>query len=668
MSFLYPSFFYGLLFLVIPIIIHFFNFQRPKRVYFTNIGFLKQIKSDTNAKNRLKHLLVLLARLAFITALVLAFAQPIFSSKIRPNTHSKSAYVSIYIDNSWSMTNTINDITLLDKAYEYLESLSKAFDYGIKFQRLDNETGQSIQGFYDREDLDFNKHYSSLGLSATDVQHQQIEAFKRQSSPSDNSIFWLSDFQKTTFNLDEVKIDKTQKYYLLPFIGNVKDNLYIDSVWLNKPFIRSKENAVCYVQLHNLSQTAFNNVVIKLLIEAKEVSNQIINLKPNTKERVELNFVFNKPGSKRCTIIIEDYALDFDNRYYFILPSIESIKIAHLSHSSQDFIKNVYSEEQFFQYVALNYNTLDYNSLKDFDLIIMENISDINPTLANEIHVLNQKGLDLVIFPHPESNLESYKQLLVQDIEQVSTATKTALAPPQLESSIFKDVLLKVQPDMTMPKAQPVWTWQGLHDNILNYKDGKPFLSLLNYNSSKVYLFATPLDFNFTDLPYHAIFVPIMYKIALKSIEAITPLAHRMDDKLISLKLKGAKKNLILALQHTDQRIIPPQSLIDNQIIFDPPSATLEAGFYDLIDNANDSLLGYIAFNYAKAESILNETESTLKAFADQHDNVAILDVNDKDTFLASLEESQGHLALWAYCLALALVFLLLEILLIRFR
>ncbi|MBT8220109.1 MAG: BatA domain-containing protein, partial [Bacteroidia bacterium] len=76
MQFLYPSFLWALLLLAVPIIIHLFHFRRFKKVLFTNVRFLKELKEETTARSKLKNLLVLLARLLALAALVLAFAQP----------------------------------------------------------------------------------------------------------------------------------------------------------------------------------------------------------------------------------------------------------------------------------------------------------------------------------------------------------------------------------------------------------------------------------------------------------------------------------------------------------------------------------------------------------------------------------------------------------------
>jgi len=47
MQFLYPSFLWALLALAIPIIIHLFYFRRFKKVFFTNVKFLKEVKEET---------------------------------------------------------------------------------------------------------------------------------------------------------------------------------------------------------------------------------------------------------------------------------------------------------------------------------------------------------------------------------------------------------------------------------------------------------------------------------------------------------------------------------------------------------------------------------------------------------------------------------------------
>ena len=98
MQFLFPSVLWVLLALAIPIIIHLFHFRRFKKVYFTNVKFLKEIKEEKSTRNKLRNLLVLLSRLAAMACLIFAFAQPFLAKEDSAKTGKN--YVSIFLDNS----------------------------------------------------------------------------------------------------------------------------------------------------------------------------------------------------------------------------------------------------------------------------------------------------------------------------------------------------------------------------------------------------------------------------------------------------------------------------------------------------------------------------------------------------------------------------------------
>src|ERR1035437_4830962 len=115
MNFTYPAFLFALSAIAIPIIIHLFNFRKFKTIYFSNVRFLKEVKQETQAKSKLKHLLVLAARILAIIFLVLAFVQPFISSENKKVLIGNKAS-SIYIDNSFSMDAMNKKCTLLDEA------------------------------------------------------------------------------------------------------------------------------------------------------------------------------------------------------------------------------------------------------------------------------------------------------------------------------------------------------------------------------------------------------------------------------------------------------------------------------------------------------------------------------------------------------------------------
>ena len=76
MQFVYPYFLFGLFLISIPVIIHLFNFRKFKKIYFSNILFLRELKQETQKESKIRHLLVLFSRILAIACLVFAFAQP----------------------------------------------------------------------------------------------------------------------------------------------------------------------------------------------------------------------------------------------------------------------------------------------------------------------------------------------------------------------------------------------------------------------------------------------------------------------------------------------------------------------------------------------------------------------------------------------------------------
>ncbi len=121
MSFLYPSFLWGLIALSIPIIVHLFNFRRAKKVYFSNVAFLENVKQRSSSKLKIKYLLVLACRLLVIAFLVFAFAQPFIPGKEKGLDGTN---VKIYLDNSQSSSNiTDNDLSGLNTGISFMEEI-----------------------------------------------------------------------------------------------------------------------------------------------------------------------------------------------------------------------------------------------------------------------------------------------------------------------------------------------------------------------------------------------------------------------------------------------------------------------------------------------------------------------------------------------------------------
>ena len=120
------------------IIIHLFNFRRFKKVPFTNVVFLRELKEETSSRSRLRHLLVLLTRLLAVAFLVLAFAQPYIPSE-KQTQRAGIQTVSVFIDNSFSMEAQSREGSRLDIARNRARDIAMSYRPSDRFQVLTND-------------------------------------------------------------------------------------------------------------------------------------------------------------------------------------------------------------------------------------------------------------------------------------------------------------------------------------------------------------------------------------------------------------------------------------------------------------------------------------------------------------------------------------------------
>ncbi|MEP6795161.1 MAG: hypothetical protein ABJB16_12595, partial [Saprospiraceae bacterium] len=108
-------------------------------------------------------------------------------------------------------------------------------------------------------------------------------------------------------------------------------------------------------------------------------------------------------------------------------------------------------------------------------------------------------------------------------------------------------------------------------------------------------------------------------------------------------------------------QFIPGISALGSKILLDVQGQVKEAGFYKVTQN--DSLIASLAFNYDRRESDLALTNveelaknKMLKVWSDE----------EKTDFTQLIEETRQGKQLWKWCIILSLIFIGMEIGLIR--
>ena len=237
MNFLFPTFLYGLIALSIPIIIHLFNFRSYKVVYFSNVKFLRNIKKESKAKSQIKHIFVLIMRLLALTSLVFAFARPYIS--VAEKTNAAVNRVGIYIDNSFSTEAESKYGKLYEFAKKKALQIVDAYPTGTEFIFFNNNFSPKHQHFVDKEQL---KEFIAETKITPDVKKicevllRANNFFAKGDSVNyKNTIYLISDFQKTTADFQNINKSFDTGVILIPMEAEIQNNLFIDSVWFENP-------------------------------------------------------------------------------------------------------------------------------------------------------------------------------------------------------------------------------------------------------------------------------------------------------------------------------------------------------------------------------------------------------------------------------------------------
>jgi hypothetical protein len=668
MILLAPQFLFGLIALAVPVIIHFVQLRRPKKVYFTNVGFIKKVEKVNASQRKLKHWLILLSRVLFLSFLVLLFCQPFIPAKT--NSLSKLSEVAFYIDNSMSMQNNAEtgNHSLLDQATGEVLKIIPELPNHLNIRLLDNSFKAASNRTLTKENIPQtlgNLIYSPISRTTDNI-------FNRLNSNSPlKTTYFFSDFQKEFFEPDYLnKLDTASSINLIVIKADKKDNVYIDSVALLDELLRPNENNRLNVKVINKGQEIKNGLNLKLFIGNQLASTISLNLKPNSGTAVDIDFRVSQRGILPCRLEIEDQPVIFDNTFYFTIKTAGTIKILDIATSSNINTSKLFINEPLFKYQQVSPGNINYNQLSSADLVLVNEIENLDAALIDNLKKFVANGGKLAFVPSEKLKANNYAvffQTFGLPISQLATiSAPSALAKPDLKNPFFRNIFSQLDNRMEMPAVPQSLNLTRPELEILKYRNGNNFLSRYRLGKGDIFVFAAPLSSENNEFSRNALFVPVMYKLALSSYQNEQQLSYNFNQRTFSLPVpKTDLRKTVFTLENDSVKYIPEQKLRDGKMVFTLPAEMAQAGFYNL--KHNDSTLATLAFNYPKKESNLETYSAEELRSLITNPKVKVFESGANADFAAEVVKDTKGIPLWHYCIIFCLFFLLTEILLIRF-
>jgi hypothetical protein len=621
------------------------KWKRYKTELFTNVAFLKEVEIKSHKSRRLKELVILFLRLLAFAALILAFAKPFKPSKADSGQVTTSQNI-IYLDNSLSMGAMDGKTTIWQN---YIQDLQQNIpDKGHLTLLTNDKIYRDINVAY------FKKLLNKIDFSFRSTKHTQN--FKKISFLFDNqsnvkkNILYCSDLQQVyNETLSDSLLNSAAHYYFLAHTQKEFPNISIDSIWQTE------------------SGSDFNRFILKVSANRSELkspvsitaSNKVLwqsylDFKDSLSQRLQVNIPVQ--DSLAGTVSIADNGFQFDNTLYFNLPKIHKNKILFIGKILPEFIKKIYTPDEFVLEVSTN-GQFDINKLPDYDLIILNrsNLPDSYINLLNKY--VNDKG-NLLILPG-DWNTDDFARLLnkFHVLTEVRRDTsKVFLNKINFKQPFFKDVFTKPVSNFAYPYVKTHYRFTNLGSWLYRLSDQSPFAQIY-FRKGKIFVINSPVNTkntNFTEAA--SLVVPLFYQMG-KDRQRSQQLYYVLGEKnQISIPVSMAPDETI-HLKNQDFDMIPYQENHHRFVSITTTDLPKKAGIYDVV--YQNKTIGKLAFNYNRKENKLQ--------FLKLPENQSVEKISSIKTFWQSEQNFFKSRQLWLWFLWAALLFLIVEMLLLRF-
>lgn len=668
MKLLFPEVLWALFALSLPVIIHLFSFRTSKKVYFSDIRWLQLLQQQTNQRSRLRHLLVLLMRCLAITALVFAFAQPYFPAQIQRLASSEA--VSVYIDNSASMALSSEVGVNLEQAKAAAVAIAKNARPDDRFQLIRQESSMLEMRSMTREQfieaVDATQSVSTsrpLSLIAS-RQNEWLKAQERQ-----GRRIWLSDFQQGSQDFESIVPDTSYATSLFQFKPVAPTNLYIDTAWLSSPVVTAGKTVRLLYKVVNSGSEARTSIRVSLEINGIQKGLSTLDLAAGQTIVDTIDFSPAEFGWQKAALVLEDQLVTFDDRYFLSFDIKAAMDVLVITEQQPNaYIKALLGSDDFIRPTYLTANQLDYNRIKQYPVIVLDHLNNFASGLQLALSEAVNAGATLLYFPDaefPQAGNDLLTQLGLSGLGKVQRG-KFPVRSLALQHELFQETFSRLPEQPDLPEAV----------QYLPYLSPNPAISLLGLNNrdalvsthksgeGRLLQFHVPLDPAWSNLQQHALFVPLVYRSILLS-GGIRPLSYRLGKTAaIFLRLQLPAQE-VFELSNDKNRYIPElrrqQGTVSLQL-----DELQQAGWYALKSSKSDTVYAWLAVNADKVESeLVFMTDETLEQESKRLEATYFSFTNAEIT--PQLVQNAQSNPLWKWFLAAVLVFLMAEILLLKF-
>ena len=480
----------------------------------------------------------------------------------------------------------------------------------------------------------------------------------------------VSDFQKQPNINQEFIPDTNINQFFVPLQGNTLPNISIDSIYFLSPFHQPNQKESLVVVAKNHSSEDVNAIPLKLNINGVQKALSSLDIKAGLAQKDTLSFSGLSAGWQNGLITIKDYPITFDDNFYFSFEVKKKLEILSIYQNQP--VSNIsiaYQTDDFFKITQVNQSQINYSELNDYSLIVLENLETVSDGLSQQLKQYVELGGSLSIFIPLKADLDSYQSFLnkLNADYPLALVNQTVKGKSlDLKHPVFKDVFEQIPKNIDLPNATQYFTSSNLVKTtkkvLLSADNQSSLISNYQLQNGEIYISYLPLENEASNLTKHALFLPYLFKTALLSSKEqllFKTIGKENQIRMNSINISEKDKIVITG---DKVEIIPEVVKTPSKAILNYADQLIKPGFYQV--KLRDTIVNTFGLNEDRAESPLvfyseQDIESIFKT-----KNI----LNSKsETINQQMQSINRGFSLWKICIILTIIFLLLEVLLIRF-
>ncbi len=514
----------------IPLLIHFFNRQKTKKIEFSSLRFLKLLESKRIRQVKLYQILLIILRTLFILFIVLAFTRPTVTENLPSITTPANTTAVIILDDSYSMRSYAGSITRFEQAILHMREQIGLFNQDDRvFLLTPSKINSPVQ--INTQDISNLPEPTFLSPDFTNILRNASDIFEKY--PNYNKELYIySDFQVSRKaipdSIDSIFKDETIRTFLIDVSGShAFENAGIDTVIIQNQLFERDKPVNLTVRVRNFSEDSGISLPVNLYAGDTRVAMEQVKLEPSAVNNVEMAFVPNKTGQQLMHVELEDDDLSADNYYYFSINVPEKLSVLFVDDQTTPFLNHavdVLSLNTIFNIEHLGYSAWQGANFDKFDLIVLNDPGFIRNETAGRLASFVKNGKSIILIPGSQMtitelnsviNMFGIRNCFIDFKSTNENDSYYSLRPVDTISPLFSLLFSGNAPELDMPKVYRYFRIKGVGITLLSFNNGDPFLSEITFSdpaAGSLFIFSSLFELSWTDFPVKGLFVPMLYR------------------------------------------------------------------------------------------------------------------------------------------------------------